>query len=296
MYFKMILLLTAFAFFFNNCESGAKEKKDSVSTTTENETFDYNLKKPAATWTLPDDLLEISGNAYIDDKHLLVIEDTHPLLYVVRLDDKAVIEKTIPFAPAENRKFDIEDVAIQGKTAYALWSHGTVYKIDDWQTNPNVSSWETGLDKQNNTEGLSFDPRTHKLLIACKNNSGDETEKKSTRAIYAFDPATGKMDNDPFLLIERKDFEKLADGKFNFYPSAVAVHPVTGDVFMLSTKDTKGLAHYGRNGKLKSFQWIDKEVMPQPEGMCFSPTGTLYISTEGKHGQPAKILRFDIVK
>jgi uncharacterized protein YjiK len=30
--------------------------------------------------------------------------------------------------------------------------------------------------------------------------------------------------------------------------------------------------------------------MPQPEGICFSPDGMLYISTEGKNGLPAFIL------
>ena len=85
----------------------------------------------------------------------------------------------------------------------------------------------------------------------------------------------------------------MTNEKFRFYPSAVAVHPVSGDIYVLSTKDTKGLAQYGRDEKLKSFQWIDKELMPQPEGLCFSPEGSLYISTEGRHDQPAKILRFD---
>lgn len=290
-----------------NCGSSSNEPvKTSAATTSneqpatvetkEGEAVQYNLQSPSATWTLPDELFEISGNAWIDDKHLLVIEDLHPNLYVVRLDKTAAIEKKVPFAPEKIDKFDIEDVAFNGKTAYALWSHGTIYKIDDWQTSPKVSNWETGLKKSNNTEGLCYDPLTKKLLVACKNDSGDDDEKKSTRGIYRFDPENGKMESEPFMLIEKADFKKVADEKFNFYPSAIGVHPVTGDIYVLSTKETKGLARFSHDGKLKDFQWIDKKLMPQPEGLCFAPDGTLYISTEGKHGQPAKILRFSATK
>jgi hypothetical protein len=196
----------------------------------------------------------------------------------------------------EDKKVDLEDVALQGATAFALRSDGTIYKIEAWRTKPAVTVWETGLDKRANAEGLCFDPRSNKLLVACKESTGGKAGDMSARAIYSLDPATGKLDQTLFLTIEQRDFEQVAAGKFDFHPSAVAVHPLTGDVFVLSTKGTKGLAHYGRDGKLKSFQWIEEALMPQPEGLCFSPAGALYISTEGKSGVPAKILRFDAVK
>jgi uncharacterized protein YjiK len=304
MQYKSFVLALLFAAAFTDCGSGKEEPKTESAkslsaTSTDKNTraaFPFDLSKPAATWTLPDELLEISGNAWIDDNHLLVIEDMNPLLYVLRLDKNATIEKKIPFAKDKGKKFDIEDVALQGTTAYALWSHGRVYKIENWQTKPAVTKLETDLDKSNNTEGLCFDPETKQLLIACKNDSGEKGEKKSTRSIYQMDPATGKMKSEPFLLIEKKDFKKVEDEKFDFYPSAVAVHPTTGDIFVLSTKDTKGLAQYSHDGTLKAFEWIDKDLMPQPEGLCFSPNGTLYISTEGKHGQPAKVLKFNAAK
>lgn len=273
-------------------ETPKEEKKEAAGAGVDQ----YNLQKPAASWDLPEELIEISGNAWMDNKHLLVIEDLHPNLYVVKLDGQATIEKTVSFAPPKPDKFDIEDVTFVGNTAYALWSHGTIYKIDDWKTSPKVSNWETGLKKSNNTEGICYDPFSKQLLIACKDNSGDEDEKKSTRAIYEVDPSTGQMKSDPFLLIERKSLEKKAGAKTNFHPSGIAVHPLTGDIYILSTKDTKGLAQYSSSGELKDFQWIDKDLMLQPEGICFAPDGALYISSEGKHGTPGKIFRFDVAK
>ena len=84
----------------------------------------------------------------------------------------------------------------------------------------------------------------------------------------------------------------MSDEKLEFFPSAIAVHPLTHDVYILSTKETKCMAVYTHDGVLKSLQIIDKEVLPQPEGICFAPDGTLYISTEGRHDAPAFILQF----
>ena len=52
------------------------------------------------------------------------------------------------------------------------------------------------------------------------------------------------------------------------------------------------MAVYNRNGQLVSFQAIDPDLMPQPEGICFSPDGTLFISSEGKKGDPGNLFEF----
>ena len=93
-------------------------------------------------------------------------------------------------------------------------------------------------------------------------------------------------------MIHKKDFLKVIDEKLEFFPSAIAVHPFTHDIYILSTKDNKCMARYDYKGKLLSHQFIDKELMPQPEGICFSPEGTLYISTQGRHGKAAAIFEY----
>ena len=57
--------------------------------------FKYDLKNPNHTWKLPAQLVEVSGNTWIDANHLILIEDLHPNLYYVKIDDKnATLEKT----------------------------------------------------------------------------------------------------------------------------------------------------------------------------------------------------------
>jgi hypothetical protein len=301
MKWSIICLALMFSLGFTYCHSktgGEKESKVVQSNDTGNDkdaaSFTYDLSKPVQSWDLPESLKEVSGNAWVDGNHLLIIEDLHPILYLVRLDKgKGVVEKQVPFAPVGDKKFDIEDVAVAGTAAYALWSHGVIYKIENWQTDPKVTELSTGLDKKNNTEGLCLDPVSGNLLVACKNESGLEDEKASDRAIYMFDTQKEKLKKDPFLIIEKKEFKKLGGEKIDFFPSAVAVHPVTHEVYVLSTKENKCMVQYSYEGKIRQFQMINKDLMPQPEGLCFSPDGrSLFISTEGRHGGPPKVYEF----
>ncbi|MEO9211426.1 MAG: SdiA-regulated domain-containing protein [Ginsengibacter sp.] len=256
--------------------------------------YQYDLNNPIRTWDLPSSLMEVSGNTWVDKNHLLLIDDRHPNLYLIKIDDKkAILEKIIPFQNDEKDKFDIEDVTIVDNVVYALWSHGILFKISKWNTNPEVKEIPTFLSKGNNTEGICYDPVTKNLLIACKDASGIDGEEKSTKAIYQFNRITEKIVEEPFLIIHKKDFKTLAGHKLVFYPSAIAVHPITHNIYLLSTRENKCMAIFNRAGALISFQFIDENLMPQPEGICFSPEGKLYISSEGKKGDLGKLLEFE---
>jgi uncharacterized protein YjiK len=257
----------------------------------------YDLSKPINKWELPPQLKEISGIVKLDDNQILAIEDLHPTLYTLNLGNgKASIADTVSFYDTAKDKFDIEDVAVIGNDAYALWSHGSIFKITDWKRGKQVKEIETGLDKKNNTEGLAYDPVSGNLLIACKNESGVEDEKKSARALYELDIKKETLLEKPFLVIESKDLKAISGDKIKFFPSGVAVNPSTHDIYVISTKDTKCMAQFSHDGQLKNFTYLDKDLLEQPEGISFDPAGNLYISTEGKHGNPAYIYQFGLMK
>ena len=256
----------------------------------------YDVSKPDKQWRLPKELVEVSGNTWVDDNHLILIEDLHPELYIIKLDgEKAELEKTIPFADTEKDKFDIEDVTLVNNTVYALYSRGSLFKISDWNgSDPKTEKFETFLKKGNNSEGLCFNPANNALLIACKEDPGIHGADKFTKAVYRFDIGSGKLDKDPFMVIKKNMFKDIDDEKLEFYPSAIGIHPQTKDIYILSTKDTKCLAVFTPDGSsLKSFQFIDKDLMPQPEGICFSPDGVMYITSEGKKGDPGNLFQFN---
>ena len=116
-------------------------------TTPDKAAFKYNISTPTKKWKLPAELDEISGVTWLDNDHLLAIEDIHPCLYSIKLvNDKAEIEKRIVFKKRKtDKKFDVEDVTLVGNTVYALWSHGKIFKIDAWNSNLVVKEITTFL-------------------------------------------------------------------------------------------------------------------------------------------------------
>lgn len=284
-----LLVVLLFGFCKHEIRNEKQEKEDSDQLAISG----YDLKHASHSWKLPDQLKEISGIVKLGGDSLLAIEDLHASLYFLRLGQSdAPVIATVPFATNQKDKFDIEDVAMIGDTIYALWSHASVFKIWNWKTKVQAKEYSTFLDKKNNTEGLAYDPVSGNLLIACKKESGDEDEKKTTRAVYEFDTKKGELESKPFLLVEKKDFKKFVADKVEFFPSGIAVHPVSHDIYIISTRGNKCIACYSHSGELKSFEYLDKDLFPQPEGICFDASANLYISTEGKHGEAATICEF----
>jgi uncharacterized protein YjiK len=290
-------LITIFALLivvlFSFCKHETKQKTPDDENSGGLTISGYDLKHASQSWKLTEQLKEISGIVKLGGDSLLAIEDLHASLYFLKLENsKGTIVADLPFAANQKDKFDIEDVAMIGDTIYALWSHASVFKIWNWRTKIQSKEYSTFLDKKNNTEGLAYDPVSGNLLVACKKESGDEDEKKTTRAVYEFDVKAGDLKQDPFLLVEQKDFKKFVADKVEFFPSGIAVHPVSHDIYIISTRGNKCIACYSHSGQLKSFEYLDKDLLPQPEGICFDASGNLYISTEGKHGEAAAIYEF----
>jgi hypothetical protein len=280
------------------CKDSGRKEKDKEENKKDSSTavapVSYDFTHPDHQWIVPDSLKEISGIAKVDKNTILGIEDLHANLYFLDLSNSnANITATYSFAETAKDKFDIEDVALVKDTAYALWSHGALFKVWDWKKKLQVTEMKTELKKENNTEGLAYDPVSGDLLIACKDESGMEDEKKSTRAIYQFDTKTKTLKTDPFLLIHKKDIQNFIGEKVEFYPSAIGVHPVTHDIYIISTRGDKCIAQFTHDGNLKAFSYLDKELLAQPEGICFDPDGNMYISTQGRHGGPPMIYQFN---
>lgn len=281
----------------NSCGDNPDNKNEETAKPVSLQSINYDLAHPVQKWSLSDSLAQISGIAWLKNGQVLAIEDLRPILYEIKLGDTAgIISNKIQFRQAEADKFDFEDLAVVDDTVYALWSHGAIFKIIKGKKEDSAQRTKTWLKKDNNTEGLAYDPVSGNLLIACKEESGLQDEKKSTRAIYEFDRKADSLKPGTFMLINKKDFEAVAGEKVDFYPAAIAVHPTTHDIYVISTKDTKAIAQFSHEGKLKAFDYLDKEMLPQPEGICFDPEGNLYISTESRHHKPAYIYKFSFKK
>jgi SdiA-regulated len=233
----------------------------------------YNFQKPTKSWNLPKELNEISGIGLLNDSILLCNEDENGVLYFFNLPS-ATIEKEIKFG----KKGDYEDLAIVGDTIFILRSDGGIFKIAD--LTKKAEEFNTGLHEHNNTEGLCYDASTSTLLITCKDDQGDLLAGKNQKIVYQISMPIGSNSVAQLISFDAKDCK----------PSAVAVHPISKNIFILSANAQK-IIEINRQGEVLMSQDLDATIFAQPEGICFAKDGTMYISNEAAGGV-ANVLMF----
>lgn len=241
------------------------------------------------TWTLPDVLKEISGNVLAGNDRMACIEDNEGIIYMYNLQSKKIDEE-IQFAG----KGDYEGIALVGDVYWVLRSDGFLFEVQPAKGGkPAVKTYDLPLTTENDTESLFYDREHKRLLVGVKEKDLTEKEKKG---VYAFDLDKKRMNKEAAFYIdgEKKDKDdkdeddkgkKKKKKKKEVKPSELAIHPKTGEIYVLDGPDSE-LLIVEPSGKIKSIQKLDKDVFPQPEGMSFSSDGSLYISSEaGKKGQ-----------
>lgn len=227
------------------------------------------------TWLLPDVLEEVSGIDWMDSTRFACVQDEvgKVFIYNIRLN---TIERVIDFGP----KGDYEGIAITPQAIYILEANGVIYEIGNYHKGtPAVRSYKTLLKKKDDSESLTYDKDNNRLLVAVK---ADKKGKRS-KPIYGFDLRTKKMNAKPAYSIDltHSIFDNETDeDKKGIRPSDIAIHPLTGDFYILEGTNPQ-LLIMGKDGAMKSLIDLKKSLFPQPEGICFDNRGTLFISNEG---------------
>ncbi len=240
---------------------------------------DYHFNEPDNIWELPNTLKEISGITLLNDSIMLCQQDEEGYLYFYNLKSKQV-EQKIRF----DSDADYEDITIADNAIFILRSNGWIYAIGDKNNITEPVIYKTGLALKNDPEGICFDSSTNSLLIACKNQTGLKNSGKYDKAVYAFDLTTNKLSTEPALIFSLK----------HFGPSAIAIHPLTKHIFILSASKNK-VIEFNSSGTILFENDLKHPQFKQPEGLAFSTNGDLYISNEGKSGK-ANILFFRNMK
>jgi uncharacterized protein YjiK len=254
----------------------------------------YDLENPSQRWDLPAELEENSGLSFYRKNQLACIEDEKGIFYVYNLKKKEIIRRD-QFGDYG----DYEAVEVIRDTAYVLKSNGTVYyfQLKD-EGIGEVNELKTDLTSQNDTEGLGFNHDFEEVLIGCKENPGTKkVDIKKSRSIYRIELATKKFKKKPRYIVDGKSYNKMLEKKdlsnkkhTPFKPSGVAVHPKNNFIFIIGSVG-KMLIILNPEGEIENLIPLDPKIFWQPEGICFSPNGDLYISSEGR-GKKGYILKF----
>ena len=266
---------------------------------------EYNFSKPVVSYFLPDSLDEISGITFMNDTQIACIHDERGTLYIFDIVKDTFVNE-IPLV----KEGDYEDLAIADGKLYILNSKGNLLAITNYldSTTAIVEKVKTSLKKDNDTEGLVYDRRLNSLLVASKKSSGKEMKGK--KGVYAYSLATGETSLTPYISIDIKElkdsmsdgllwdatikvadfFSGSGDGSL-FQPAGIAIHPFSGDYYILSSAN-RLLLVVSPQLKWKHLVALPTRYFYQPEGITFAPNGDLYICTEKGKRTKAAIIKY----
>jgi len=243
----------------------------------------YNFSKPNV-YKLPTILDEISGVAfYPKDSGIFAIQDEKGWLFKIHLKKPLQIERW-----KFSNGADYEDVSRVDSTFFVLRSKGVVERFK-FATPDSVSIQPFRISEgKNEFETLYYDSSIQKLVIICKNCEEDSRKEVSS---FIFDPASDTFS--PSFKIETATIrEELGeDDKFRFKPSAAAVHPLTGELYVIASVN-RALVILKKDHSVRSVYKIDPALFKQPEGLTFTPKGDLIISNEAADHGVGEILFF----
>lgn len=266
-----LLLLTATLLF--SCDPNKKKQ----AKTFQKVSLPYNFETPSEKYVLSKNLKEISGLSYFKNNQLVCVNDEQGKIFVFDIAKKEVVDK-IPFG----KDGDYEGVEVVDDIIYVLKSNGKLkgFKIGE----PYESEIDCSYPDVIEYEGLGYNSNKQYLLLAAKERVKSKDHQK---VIYAYD--FKKKSLFKYIGIPEEEVTDEENGK-EFKPSGIAVNPITGQIFILAS-DGKKLLVLAEDGQKQALISLNPQTYRQPEGICFSPEGDLFISSEGK-GEEGYILKF----
>jgi uncharacterized protein YjiK len=245
----------------------------------------YDIKKPDMR-ELGKSVNEISGLSYnYDDSSLLAVSDSKRKIFQIDLQH----EKLKDYSEKIYTQSDFEDIVKLDTVTYVLISDGTLISMplkvaDSSQT----TVYPTPFTGKNDFETLYFDPEANGLVIICK--ECEEEKGQHRRTAYLFDLATKTFNDAPFYSISTEDVKAIVkNDDAEFRPSAAAIHPIEKNLYILASAGQLMVITDLKGKVLEAFN-LNPDLYPQPEGLAFSPNGTMYISNEGKYGKPTLLV------
>lgn len=270
----------------------------------------YDFTSPSTRLTLPAILNEISGQTIIDDSTIACVQDEQGIIFLYDTQ-KNKIRQQITFAGDG----DYEGICKVGADIFVLRSDGVIFQVTNFASaTPGTETFSTGIPADNN-EGLCYDSLHNCLLIAAKGRISDDKSDKDLRGIYSFDLATKKLSAEPvfeFDVNELVDFAYLHDVNIptkekkkgvapalKFRISAIGIHPLTRELYVLSATDHALFIFESQpvetgHGEALHIEMLDEKIFNKAEGISFYNNGDLLITNEAQDKKPT-LMRFNYI-
>jgi len=272
----------------------------SLSSAAQKYAFNYSLNSPDKKYVLPHILSEVSGLTDIDSAHVACVQDELGIIFIYNFRTGRIVNQ---------HKFDIagdfEGLTYTGKSIFVLRSDGRLTEWSGFKSGSGgerITHYKLPLQTSNN-EGLCYDKKRNRLLIAAKSKPFDH-DVKSERFIYEFDLKKGLLNRQPVyslntekLGIKAREFglsthSYAPNGKvrpFNFRPASLAIHPHSDMVYIISAAD-RLLLVMNHSGEVIHMEPLSPGLYAKAEGITFLNDGTMIITNEAAGNAPTLLL------
>jgi len=227
-------------------------------------------------------LTEISGINYnTDSNSLLAISDNERNIFEINLRTEKLRDFVVNFY----KKADYEDLVKVNDTVYVMISDGTIVAVpaDGTANDSTIRVYPFWSKDKNDFETLYYDPGADGLIMMCKECAGEKNKK--VRTAYRFNLSGAKFDSTEFYTISIDSVEaRMKNEDADFKPSAAAIHPIEKRLYILGSAGQL-MVITDLKGNVQEAYPLHPDKHPQAEGIAFSPSGTMYISNEGKYGK-----------
>lgn len=236
----------------------------------------YDLEHRAARFELPNRLNEISGLAFSQDGRLFAHGDERGIVYEIDPETGDVDHGFALGSPSAPVPGDFEGIARVGDRWFLVSSRGLLYefaRVAEGEASP-VRVTNTGVGNSCEIEGLTWEPASNSLLLACKTIAPKADEFRIHR--LPIDPT------DPVPPPLRVTFDALVPFglKHGLHPSGIDVDPRTGTLVLVAARE-EAIVELSPDGRVLSAVELSKNRHRQTEGVAFGPDGRLYLSDEG---------------
>jgi uncharacterized protein YjiK len=226
-------------------------------------------------------LNEISGITFNeDDNTLLAISDSKEKVFQININKQKLKDYTDKVVGSNS---DLEDIAKVDSSLFLLSSKGIIYEMSSKKQDTARAYRFPSTDK-NDFETLYYDPSIKSLIMICKKCPADQG--KGERSAYRFDLEKKQFDSSPYFMFNTTEVKNLLkDDDAKFDPSAACIHPINKRLYVLSSAGNL-LVIADTRGKIIEAYKLNSAQFPQAEGIAFAPNGDMYITNEGKYGNP----------
>ena len=281
----VLVLLTVFA-----CERRSKadettSKQDTSILETREARLEQSLasndstaksNKPVARWLLPPELSEISGLALTGDDRLFAHNDESARISEIDYRRGTILKRF--YAGEKSLRGDFESITFGDNRFFLLTSNGIIYQFPEGQQGERVDCtvFDTRLGNECEFEGMTYDPASKGLVLACKNVG----KKKSDELVmYRYTP--GDENGISEITVPQKDVIGKNPWK-QVRPTDIALDPESGN-FVLVAAQEKALIELTPTGGVVFARPLEGRH-PQSEGVAITHDHILIISDESVAG------------